>query len=132
MRFLRTASTGRLLASIGGAAAVVVVCAAVAVAATSTGPVPKREPLAQAVHQALSAKSVSGITARITFTNNLINSSEIQGSDPLLSGGSGRMWLSSASHMLRPGVQSNNGDAQVLLHNQSFWIYDPAPHTVYE
>jgi outer membrane lipoprotein-sorting protein len=132
MRLLRTASTGRLLASIGGIAAVVAVCAAVAVAATSSGPVPKREPLAQAIHQALSAKSVSGITARITFTNNLIDGSEIQGSDPLLQGGSGRMWLSSASHLLRLEIQGENGDAQVVVRGQGFWAYDPTSHTVYE
>ncbi len=132
MRFLRTASTSRLLASIGAVVAAIVISAAVAVAATSGGPVPKREPLAQALHQALSAKPVQGITGRITFTNNLLPSGELQGSDPLLSGGSGRMWLSSASHMLRLEIQSDNGDAQVVLHNGSFWMYDPSSHTVYE
>jgi outer membrane lipoprotein-sorting protein len=132
MRFLRTVSTGRLWASIGGVAAAIAACTAVAVAATSSGPVPKREPLAQAIHQALSAKSVSGITARITFTNNLIDSSEIQGSDPLLQGGSGRMWLSSASHLLRLEIQGDNGDAQVVVRGQDFWAYDPTSHTVYE
>jgi outer membrane lipoprotein-sorting protein len=132
MRFLRTASTGRLWASIGGVAAAIAACAAVAVAATSSGPVPKREPLAQAIHQALSAKSVSGITARITFANNLIDGSEIQGSDPLLQGGSGRMWLSSSSHLLRLEIQGDNGDAQVVVRGQSFWAYDPTSHTVYE
>jgi hypothetical protein len=132
MRFLRTAPTARLLALLGGVAAAIVVCAAVAVAATSGGPVPKREPLAQAIHHALSAKSVSGITARISFTNNLIDSSEIQGSDPLLQGGSGRMWLSSASHLLRLEIQSDNGDAQLVVHGQNVWAYDPSSNTVYE
>lgn len=132
MRFLRTASTTRLLASIGGVAAAIAVCAAVAVAATSSGPVPKREPLAQAIHQALSAKSVSGVKARVTFTNNLINGSEIQGSDPLLQGGTGRMWLSSANHMLRLEVQGQNGDAQVVVHGRNFWAFDPSSNTVYE
>jgi hypothetical protein len=132
MRFLRTASTTRLLASIGGFVAAVAVCATVAVAATSGGPVPKREPLAQAIHQALSAKPVSGITARLTFTNNLINGSEIQGSDPLLQGGTGRMWLSSAGHMLRLELQGDNGDAQVVVHGNDFWAYDPSSHTTYE
>ena len=132
MRFLRTASTSRLMASIGGVVVAIAVCAAVAVAATSGGPVPKREPLAKAVHQALSAKSVSGVTARINFTNNLISSGEFQGSDPLLQGGSGRMWLSSAGHMLRLEVQGENGDAQAVLRGQRFWAYDPSSNTVYE
>ncbi len=134
MKFLRTASTGRLMGVLGGAAAVIAVCAAVAVAATSGGPVPKRESLARAVHQALKAPSVNAITARVSFTNNLINGSELQGagSDPLLQGGTGRLWMSSAAHELRLEVQGQNGDAQVLVHNGSFWMYDPSSQTVYE
>jgi outer membrane lipoprotein-sorting protein len=134
MKFLRTASTGRLMGIIGGAAAVIAVCAAVAVAATSGGPVPKRQSLARAVHQALLAPAVKAITARVSFTNNLINTSELQGqgADPLLQGGTGRLWMSSAAHELRLEVQGQNGDAQVLVHNRSFWMYDPSSRTVYE
>ncbi len=132
MRFLRTASTGRLLAVLGGVVAALIACAAVAVAATSGGPVPKRQALASAVHQALKAPAISGISARVSFTNNLIGSSELQGSDPLLQGGTGRFWMSSATHEIRLEIQGSNGDAQVVVHNGSFWIYDPASQTVYE
>lgn len=132
MKFLRTAPTGRLLGVIGGVVAVIVACAAVAVAATSGGPVPRREPLARAIHQALKAPAVSGITARVSFTNNLVDSSELQGSDPLLQGATGRLWLSNANHELRLELQSTNGDAQVVVHNRSFWMYDPSSQTVYE
>lgn len=132
MRFLRTASTGRLLTVIGGVVAVLAACAAVAVAATSGGPVPKRQSLASAVHQALKAPAISGISARVSFTNNLIDSSELQGSDPLLQGGTGRFWMSSANHEMRLEIQGENGDAQVVVHNRSFWMYDPASQTVYE
>ena len=45
--------------------AVVAASAAVAVAATSGGPVPRREPLAQAIHQALKAPAISGISGFI-------------------------------------------------------------------
>jgi outer membrane lipoprotein-sorting protein len=131
MRFLRTATTGRLLAAIGAVVAAIIVGAAVAVAATSGGPAPKRQPLAAAVHQALKAPAVSGISARISFTNNLIDSAEIQGSDPLLKGGTGRLWMSSAKHELRLEVQGENGDAQVVVRNHSFWAYDPTSQTVY-
>ncbi|MBV9165399.1 MAG: hypothetical protein JO342_04525 [Solirubrobacterales bacterium] len=132
MRFLRTASTRRLLGVIGAVAAAIAACAAVAVAATSGGPVPRREPLARAIHQALNAPAVSGITARVTFTNNLIGSSQIQGTDPLLQGATGRLWYAPAAHELRIELQSTNGDAQVLVHNRSFWMYDPSLQTVYE
>lgn len=132
MKFLRTAPTRRLLGVIGGVVAVIVACAAVAVAATSGGPVPRREPLARAIHQALKAPAVSGISARVSFTNNLVDSSEFQGSDPLLQGATGRLWLSNANHELRLELQSTNGDAQIVVHNRSFWMYDPSSQTVYE
>src|SRR5436305_8890670 len=132
MRFLRTATTGRLLGVIGAVVAAIAVGGAVAVAATSGGPVAKRQPLATAIHQALKAPSVAAVTARVNFTNNLIDSAEIQGSDPLLKGGSGRVWLSAATHELRLEVQGENGDAQLVIHNRSFWAYDPSSQTVYE
>lgn len=131
MRFLRTATTGRLLAALGGMVAAIVVGAAVAVAATSGGPVPKNQSLSGAIHQALKAPAVSGITARVSFTDNLIDGSQIQGSDPLLSGGTGRLWMSSAAHELRLEVQGQNGDAQVVVHGRSFWMYDPTSRTAY-
>lgn len=132
MRFLRTAKTGRLLLALGGVVAAIVVGAAVAVAATSGGPVPKRQSLSGAIHQALKARAVSGITARVSFSDNLIDGSQIQGSDPLLNGGTGRLWMSSAAHELRLEVQGQNGDAQVVLHGRSFWMYDPTSRTAYE
>ncbi len=130
MRFLRTAPTRRLLALIAGVVASVVGCTAIAVAATSGGPVPQPEPLAKAVHDALAAPQVAGFSAQVTYTNNLIASSDIQGSDPLLTGASGRLWI--APHYLRLELQSNNGDAQVVADNGNFWIYDPSSNTVYQ
>lgn len=132
MRFLRTATTGRLVAAVGGVVAAIVIGAAVAVAATSGGPVPKRQSLSGAIHQALKAHAISGITARVSFTDNLVDSSQIQGSDPLLNGGTGRLWMSSTAHALRLEVQGSNGDAQVVVHGRSFWIYDPTSRTAYK
>jgi len=130
MRFLRTASTRRLLAAIAGLVAAVAATAAIAVAASGTGPVPPARPLASAVHHALSGPKITGITADIKFTNNLIDTSAIQGSDPILTGASGRLWL--GDHRLRLELQSNNGDVEVLLDHSHFWISDPAANTVYE
>ncbi len=133
LRFLRTASTRRLLATIAGALAVIVGGTAIAVAATGAGPVPKPQPLAGAVHQALSAPKVTGISANISFTNNLIDSSDFTGQagDPILQGASGRLWLSDDGR-LRIELQSDNGDAQVVVNHRSFWISDPSQNTVYE
>jgi outer membrane lipoprotein-sorting protein len=129
-KFLRTASTRRLLATIGGVIALIAAGTAIAVAASGPGPVPPHRALAPAIHQALAAPQVKGISARITFTNHLIDSSDLQGSDPILSGATGRLWL--ADHRLRLELQSDNGDAQVVVNNRSFWAYDPTSKTVYE
>jgi hypothetical protein len=133
MRFLRTAPTGRLLAVIATVVIVIGAGTAIAVAATSGGPVPARRPLAQAVHRALAAPPVKGITANISFTDNLIDSSDFTGQaiDPLLQGASGRLWLSDDGRM-RLELQSDNGDAQVVVDHDSFWVSDPAQHVVYE
>ncbi|MFZ0387649.1 MAG: hypothetical protein WAL22_18440 [Solirubrobacteraceae bacterium] len=133
LRFLRTASTRRLLATIAGTLAVIAGGTAIAVAATGSGPVPKAQPLAGAVHQALSAPTVTGISANISFTNNLIDSSDFTGqnTDPVLQGASGRLWLSDDGR-LRIELQSDDGDAQVVVDHRSFWISDPTQNTVYE
>ncbi|MDQ6730802.1 MAG: hypothetical protein M3022_10970, partial [Actinomycetota bacterium] len=130
MRFLRTASTRRLLAVIAGLVAVIAATAAIAAAASGTGPVPRARPLAAAVHHALSGPKITGITADIRFTNNLIDASAIQGSDPILTGASGRLWL--GDHRMRLELQSNNGDVELVLDHSHFWISDPATNTVYQ
>ncbi len=134
MKYLRTASTGRLLALIGGVIAAIAAGTAIAVAATSGGPVPKPEPLARAVHDALAAKPMKGITADISFTNNLISAAALPGetADPLLQGTRhGRVWLSDDGR-LRIELQGDNGDANLVVNNNSFWVSDPMQKTVYE
>jgi outer membrane lipoprotein-sorting protein len=134
MSFLRTVSTRRLLAMMAGLIAAAAAGTAIALAAAGPGPEPPPSSLARAAHRALAVPSVSGISARISFTNHLINSSDIQGpqgSDPILAGATGRLWLSS-DHRLRLELQSDNGDAQILVNNGSFWISDPSSNTVYE
>jgi outer membrane lipoprotein-sorting protein len=102
------------------------------VAASGGGPVPKKTTLARAVHGALSAPAVTGITARISFTNHLIDASALQGNaDPILTGATGRLWLSS-DHRMRLELQSDSGDAQAVVNNGSFWVYDPSSKSVYE
>src|ERR1051325_7490207 len=111
MRFLRTTSTARLLALVIGVTVLAAATAAIALAATSGGgqkPPPK--PLAKAVRDALPAPQVDGVTARVKFSNHLIDSSALVGGGPLLSGASGRLWAS-AGH-LRIGRQSNDGAGQ--------------------
>jgi outer membrane lipoprotein-sorting protein len=121
----------RLLATIAGIVVAIAGGTAIALAATSGGPVPKHEPLAKAIRQALAAKPVQGISASINFTNNLIDTSEIQGSDPLLTGGSGHLWASNDGR-LRIELYGNNGDPEIVVNHGSWWVYDPTLDTVYE
>jgi outer membrane lipoprotein-sorting protein len=131
MKYLRTVSTRRLLATIAGVVAVIAAGTAIAVAASGSGPKPPPESLARAVHGALTAPEVQGISARISFTNHLIGSTNLQGTDPILSGATGRLWISNDGRM-RLELQSDNGqDAQVLVTRKSFWIYDPSSNTQY-
>jgi outer membrane lipoprotein-sorting protein len=130
MRFLRTVPTRRLLAMIVGLVVVAVGGTAIAIAAAGNGPVPPPASLADAIHGALGAAPVNGLSARISFTNNLISSSDIVNSDPIITGASGRLWI--GADAIRLELQSTNGDAQVLVDHDSFWIYDPSTNTVYK
>jgi outer membrane lipoprotein-sorting protein len=132
MRFLRTVPTQRLLAILAGLIIAIAGGTAIALGAVGSGSVPPRKSLAAALHQAAAAPAVNGITARIHFTNHLIDSTNIQGSDPILTGADGRLWLSPSSHELRLELQGQNGDAQVVVKNGAFTIYDPMSNTVYK
>lgn len=129
-KFLRTAPTSRLLGAIAGVVIAIAAGTAIAIAAKGSGPVPPRKPLANAIHQALAAPTVKAVSASISFTNNLISSSEMQGSDPLLSGGSGRVWIT--ENAMRVELQGDNGDANALVRGDRFWAYDPYSNTLYE
>ena len=132
MKLLRTISTQRLLAIIAGLVIAVAGGTAIAFAAAGGGRVPARESLAKALHQAAAAPGVTAISARISFTDNLIDSTALQGSDPILTGATGRLWLSTTTHQLRLELQGQNGDAQVVVKNGAFSIYDPMSNTVYK
>jgi outer membrane lipoprotein-sorting protein len=132
MRYLRTISTPRLLATLATAVIAVGGGTAIAVAASSGGPVPKADSLANAIHAGLSGPQVTGFSADIDFTNHLIAASNLQGSDPLLSGASGRIWIDPAHSRLRLELQSDNGDAEILVDQNRFSISDPRLNTVYE
>jgi outer membrane lipoprotein-sorting protein len=132
MKLLRTISTRRLLAIIAGLVIAIAGGTAIAFAAAGNGRVPPRESLATALHQAAAAPAVNAISARISFTDNLIDSTALQGSDPILSGATGRLWMSTTTHQLRLELQGANGDAQILVKNGAFSIYDPMSNTVYK
>lgn len=135
MSALRRISTRKLLAVCSLALAVVIGGAAIAMATGGSGPKPAPKPLADAVHDALAAPQVPGVSARIKFTNNLVDASSIQGTDPLLGGAEGRLWASpEGGGKLRLELQSEGGggDSQVLVSGHHFTLYDGTSETVYE
>jgi outer membrane lipoprotein-sorting protein len=123
----------QLLGVLLGVCAVIALGSTLAVAATSGGPEPVSKTLPAAIHDALAAPPVNGVFADITFKNSLIDSSELGRSDPLLSGGSGRLWLSN-DHRFRLELQADGGkpDAQIVVNHDSWWAYDPGSNTVYQ
>jgi outer membrane lipoprotein-sorting protein len=133
VNLLRRLPTSRLLALCVAVLALVGGGAAIAAAALNAGgPVPPPKPLDRAIRAALSAREPGGLTARIRFTNRLVDSSSVQGGGPILTGAAGRLWLSRDGR-LRLELQSDRGDAQVLVDpsRRAFFVYDPSSNTVY-
>jgi outer membrane lipoprotein-sorting protein len=135
MSYLRHISTRRLLALLAATMGVLAgSAAAIALAAGGSGPTPPPKPLAQAVHDALAAPAVDGVTARISFTNHLVDVASLQGSDPLLTGAKGRLWAT--GDRLRLELQASSadgraGDVQVLLDGDQLTVIETGTNTVY-
>jgi outer membrane lipoprotein-sorting protein len=131
MRRLRTLSTRRL---VGLAIALVVLGAGVGIAQASLGgnPKPAPKPLDAAIHDALTAPKVEGVTARVHFTNHLIPSGALpDGSvSPLMAGASGRLWVT-ADGRFRVELQSDAGDAQIVSDGKTVTAYDASTNTAY-
>ena len=132
MNVLRRLSTRDLIVLVLGVLALCGGGAAIATAAGGGSAAPPPEPLSQAVHDALAAPRPAGVTARIRFTNNLLPSGGLIGQvgSPLMSGASGRLWLT-ADGRGRVELQSNAGDAQIVWDAESISIYDASSNTVY-
>ena len=134
MNVLRRLSTPRLLALIATLGAAIAAATAVAVTATGgAGAAPAGAPLAQAVHDALTATPPQGVDARVTFTNNLLPSSSLLGNvtSALVSGASGRLWITGDGNA-RIELQSDAGDTQILWDSSKVTVYDSSSNTAYE
>jgi outer membrane lipoprotein-sorting protein len=135
--FLRRISTRRLLALSVAVVAIGAGGTALALAATGGGPTPPPKDLPVAIHDALTAPKVDGVTARIQFTNHLINNSDVQGGSPILSGASGRLWATPDGKVrleLQADASSEGGtsDTQVLSDGNQVTVYDSGTNTLYK
>jgi outer membrane lipoprotein-sorting protein len=130
IRFLRTAPARRLVGLSVIAVAIGASIVAIASAAGGSGPTPPPASRAEAIHNAISGPAVAGLSADVKFTNHLIDSSSIQGGDPLLLGGTGRVWVGQDGRF-RLELQGDNGDPQITSDGDAVTIYDAATNTAY-
>jgi outer membrane lipoprotein-sorting protein len=138
VNILRRLPLSRLLLLCGVVMAVGIGVTALALA-VGTGPTPPAKPLADAVHDALSAPKLGGVSARIQFTNHLLEGANLANSggeagqissSPLLTGASGRLWIGS-NDQARLELQSEQGDTQILWNGKTAELYDASTDTLY-
>lgn len=135
MASLRTISSRRLLAGLGGVVVLAVAGVGVGMAVSGANP-PAPQPLADALHQAATGTKPTGITADVTFTNNLLSSgslSGLTGTDPLINGASGRLWVDDSGNM-RLELQNSGGglDSQIEVTPTEITVFDGTQNTVYK
>jgi|SRR5580700_2173286 outer membrane lipoprotein-sorting protein len=111
--------------------------------ALDTGPTPPAKPLADAVHDALAGaggESVQGVSAQVQLTDHLLEGANLASggggeagqltSSPLLSGASGRLWISKEGHV-RLELQSEKGDTEIYYDGTTVQMYDASSNTLY-
>jgi len=101
------------------------------------GAKPEPKPLAQAVHDALAAPPVEGLSATVTLTNHLLEGASLAGehgsgiaSNPLIAGASGRLWIAKDGRA-RLELKSEKGDTNLVWDGTTVTVYDAAENTVY-
>jgi outer membrane lipoprotein-sorting protein len=139
MNIFRRLPLNRLLLASVLAVALAVSGAALA-SALSSAPTPPAKPLAQAVHDALNAPAVEGVSARVTLTDHLLEGASIASgsggaadqiaANPLITGASGRMWIAKDGR-LRLELQSEKGDSELIYDGHTVRFYDAPENTVY-
>jgi outer membrane lipoprotein-sorting protein len=132
MRRLRTTSTQRLLTVVAAVVALALTGAFAQAAISGSDPKPDPKPLDQAVHDAVTAPPVDGVSARVTFTNGLLPSGSLPNgaASPLAAGAEGRLWLADDGRA-RLELQSEAGDAQIIADGERLTVYDSASKTAY-
>jgi len=142
--FLRRLPLSRLLLLCGLVVAIGISITAIAFA-LNTGSTPPPEPLADAVHDALTAgaggNQIQGVSARVQLTDHLLEGANLASgsgsgagelsSSPLLTGASGRLWISREGHV-RLELQSERGDTQIYYDGHTVSMYDAASNTLYK
>jgi outer membrane lipoprotein-sorting protein len=113
--------------------------------ALGTGPTPPPKPLAEAVHDALAGagaggNQIQGVSANVQLTDHLLEGANLAGgssgsagqlsSSPLLTGASGRLWISKVGRV-RLELQSEKGATKIYYDGHTVSIYDASSNTLY-
>jgi outer membrane lipoprotein-sorting protein len=132
MRRLRTTSTQRLLTVVAAVVALALTGAFAQAAISGSDPEPEPKPLDRAVHDAVTAPPLDGVSARVTFTNGLLPSGSLpnDAASPLAAGAEGRLWLAGDGRF-RLELQSEAGDAQITADDRRLTVYDSSAKTAY-
>jgi outer membrane lipoprotein-sorting protein len=138
VNILRRLPLSRLLLLCALVVAIGVSATAIAFALDS-GPTPPAKALPVAVHDALTAAPVEGVTASVKLTDHLLEGASLASeggeaaglsASPLLSGASGRLWIAKDGRV-RLELQAEKGDTQVLYDGHTLNIYDASSNTLY-
>ena len=132
MRRLRTTSTQRLVTFVAAVVALALTGALAQAAISGNDPRPDPKPLDRAVHDAVTAPRVDGVSARVTFTTGLLPAGSLPngGGSPLAAGAEGRLWLAGDGRA-RLELQSDAGDAQIVADGERLTVYDSSADTAY-
>jgi outer membrane lipoprotein-sorting protein len=134
---LRRLALSRLLLLCALVVALGVSATAIA-SAVGAGPTAPAKPLADAVHGALTAPPVEGFSASVRLTDHLLEGASLAGehggtglsSSPLLSGASGRVWISKDGKV-RLELQQEKGDTEIYYDGRTVSMYDTSANTLY-
>lgn len=135
---LRRLPPSRLLLLCGLVIALGASATAIALA-VGNGPTPPPKGLANAVHDALSAPAVEGVSASVQLTDHLLEGANLTSggsgsgfsSSPLVTGASGRLWIAKDGRV-RLELQSEKGDTQIYYDGQhTVSMYDASSNTLY-
>jgi outer membrane lipoprotein-sorting protein len=136
MNILRRLPLSRLLLLCALVVAIGASITAIALALGS-GQKPPPKALAAAVHDALQAPPVEGLSAHVTLTNHLLEGASLVGehgsgaaSNPLIAGASGRLWVAKDGRV-RLELDSEKGDTNVVYDGTTLSVYDAAENKVY-
>ena len=128
MSVFRRMSTAKLLVILAVAVAAVAVAGIAFARGSNEKPPPK--PLAAAIAGALGGQLPKGVTADVTFTNNLLPSGALGDGQASLSGATGKLWVSDSGRF-RLDVTSGSHQAKITGGPSGIQVYDPKSDTVY-